>query len=173
MKAAILEQLNSPLVIKDIEIPSLAPGQVLVKLAYSGVCQSQLMEIKGKRGDDKFLPHLLGHEGSGVVMEIGESVTKVRPGDKVILGWIKGSGLNVNGAIYKSYDGKNVNSGGVTTFNEYSVVSENRCTILPGGVPMDIAVLFGCAIPTGAGIVMNTLKPYTGSSIAIWGLGGI
>lgn len=173
MKAAILGKLNAPLeVCEDIVLPQLLPGQVLVKVEYSGVCHSQLMESKGKRGEDGYLPHLLGHEGSGVVQSVGTGVVKVKKDDKVILGWIKGSGMDAGGVKY-TQNGRVVNAGAVTTFNEYAVVSENRCTPLPAGVPMDIAVLFGCALPTGAGIVMNTLKPHKDSMIAVIGLGGI
>lgn len=173
MKAAILEQLCSPLrVTRDLGIPPLKSGQLLVKLAYSGVCHSQLMEIHGKRGPDRYLPHLLGHEGSGVVIATGEGVNKVAKGDKVILGWIKGRGLDVAGSQYKS-GSQIVNAGAVTTFNEFAVVSENRCVLLPEGIPMDVAVLFGCAIPTGAGIITNTIQPAAGATIAIFGLGGI
>jgi S-(hydroxymethyl)glutathione dehydrogenase/alcohol dehydrogenase len=90
----------------------------------------------------------------------------------VILGWIKGNGLDGGGARYA--DGASIiNAGGVTTFNECAVVSENRVVPLPDGVPMDVGVLFGCAIPTGAGIVTNELRPVPGSTIAIFGLGGI
>lgn len=173
MKAAILQAVNTPLSIRsDIESPALRRGQVLVKLAYSGVCHSQLMEVRGKRGEDKYLPHLLGHEGSGIVVETGADVTKVRAGDRVVLGWIKGSGIEAGGAQYKCGD-ETFNAGGVTTFNEYAVVSENRCVKIPEGVPMDVAVLFGCAVLTGAGIVTNTVRPAPGSSVAIFGLGGI
>lgn len=173
LKAAILSTLDQPLdVVADLDAPSLRRGQVLVKLAYSGVCHSQLMEVRGKRGADAWLPHLLGHEGSGVVLEIGDGVSKVRVGDKVILGWIKGNGIEAGGAAY-SWKGQRVNAGGVTTFNEAAVVSENRLVVLPEGVPMDIAVLFGCAIPTGAGLVMNEIAPAPGASIAVFGLGGI
>jgi len=173
MRAAILKELNKPLnVLSNIEIPNLNKGQILVRLAYSGVCHSQLMEASGKRGEDRYLPHMLGHEGSGVVEEIGEGVTKVKKGDRVILGWIKGSGIDAGGTIYL-HDGEKINAGAVTTFSECAVVSENRCTILPEGIPMDVAVLFGCAVPTGAGIVTNTIQPAKGSTIAIFGLGGI
>ena len=173
MKAALLENLNKPLVIEtDIEIPPLKKGQVLVKLAYSGVCHSQIMEVEGKRGVDNYLPHMLGHEGSGIVIETGEYVTKLKSGDKVILGWIKGTGIDAGGTVYCQGD-KKINAGAVTTFSEYAVVSENRCTRLPEGIPMDIAVLFGCAVPTGAGIVTNMLQPETDSTIAVFGLGGI
>lgn len=173
MKAAVLYELGQPLQIAgNISVPALKRGQVLVRFAYSGVCHSQLMEARGMRGPDRFLPHLLGHEGSGFVEAIGQDVTKVRPGDGVIVGWIKGAGLDAGGTVYRR-DEEIINSGGVTTFSEYAVVSENRCVLLPEGLPMDVAVLFGCAIPTGAGIVMNTLEPAAGSSIAVFGLGGI
>lgn len=173
MKAAVLHNLNVPLTLfKDIELPILNRGQVLVKLAYSGVCHSQLMETRGKRGEDAYLPHLLGHEGSGIVVEVGSDVTKVQSGDTVVLGWIKGSGIDAGGVQYK-YLGGILNGGGVTTFNDYAIVSENRCVKVPDGVPMDIAALFGCAVLTGAGIIKNTVCPTKGSSIAIFGLGGI
>ena len=172
MKAAILRNTNQPLELRDIEFKPLQKGQVLVKLAYSGVCHSQVMEVRGKRGKDKWLPHLLGHEGTGCVVDIGESVTKVQKGDKVILGWIKSCGIEAEPASY-TYENEKINSGNVTTFNEYSIVSENRIVKLPKGIPMDIGVLFGCAIPTGAGIVMNEIVPRENSTIAIFGLGGI
>jgi S-(hydroxymethyl)glutathione dehydrogenase/alcohol dehydrogenase len=130
------------------------------------------MEVRGLRGEDKWLPHLLGHEGTGVVRKIGKDVTKVKVGDKVILGWIKGEGIQAEPAKY-NYKDITINSGNVTTFNEYSVVSENRLVKLPKGIPMDIGVLFGCAIPTGAGIILNEIKPTDNSTIAIFGLGGI
>jgi S-(hydroxymethyl)glutathione dehydrogenase/alcohol dehydrogenase len=175
MRAAVLTHLNKPLdIISGINCSAPQRGQVLVKLAYSGVCQSQLMEVRGRRGEDPYLPHLLGHEGSGQVISVGEGVHKVSPGDLVVLGWIKGSGLDSGGAQYHC-DGlaQTINAGGVTTFNEYALVSENRVVALPPGVPLDIAVLFGCAVPTGAGIITNDLRPVAGSSIAVFGLGGI
>jgi S-(hydroxymethyl)glutathione dehydrogenase / alcohol dehydrogenase len=171
-RAAILYELGKPLRIEELTIPPLKAGQVLVKLEYSGICRSQLMEVRGKRGVDHYLPHLLGHEGSGTVVEAGEGVTKVKPGDKVILGWIKGLGMDVTGPIYHK-DGRAINAGAVTTFTENSIVSENRCVPLPQGIPMDCAVLFGCALPTGLGIVTNQVKPEKGSSVALFGLGGI
>ncbi len=171
MKAAVL--YDNGLVVEDnIKIPKLNSGQVLVKVAYSGICRSQLMEIRGYRGVDKYLPHLLGHEGSGVVIEVGEKVTKVKPGNHVILTWIKGSGIEAGGSKYRKGE-VTINAGAVTTLNEYAVVSENRCIKLSKGIPLDVAVLFGCAIPTGAGIVFNEIDPKKGSNIAVFGLGGI
>lgn len=172
LTAAILEKLGEPLVIYKLDIPELKPGQVLVKVLYSGICHSQLMEARGKRGKDSYLPHMLGHEGSGVVIDVGEGVKKVKKGDRVILGWIKGKGADVPGTQYTSGN-KIINAGGITTFSNYSVISENRCVIKPKGIPDDVAVLFGCALPTGAGIVMHHVKPEPDTSLLILGLGGI
>ena len=173
MKAAILRECGKPLSIEEgIEIPALEKGQVLIKMAYSGVCRSQLMEVEGSRGQDKYLPHLLGHEGSGMVISTGQGVTKISEGDWVILGWIKGKGFNAQGAKFKKGN-ESINSGAVTTFSTYTIASENRLVPIPHGIPKDIAVLFGCALPTGAGIVLNEIKPKKGSSIAFIGLGGI
>lgn len=175
MRAAVLSRLGAPLdVVSGIRLTAPGRGQVLVKLAYSGVCHSQLMEARGQRGADPYLPHLLGHEGTGKVVEVGEGVTKVKADDLVILGWIKGAGLDGGGARYQcDCMTQPINGGGVTTFNEYALVSENRIVPLPDGVPLDIGVLFGCALPTGAGILTNDLRPPPGSSVAIFGLGGI
>ena len=103
MKAAILVELGKPLVIDEIELPqTLEVGQVLVKIHFSGICGSQLGEIDGAKGEDKFLPHLLGHEASGTVVEIGPGVKYVKPGDTVVLHWMKGSGLQSNTPHYKN-----------------------------------------------------------------------
>jgi S-(hydroxymethyl)glutathione dehydrogenase/alcohol dehydrogenase len=130
------------------------------------------MEVKGGRGPDPWLPHLLGHEGSGEVLAIGEGVTKVKPGDAVILGWLKGSGLEAPGARYR-YGDEIINSGRVTTFSTHTIVSENRVTLKPEGLPLDVAVLFGCALPTGAGMVLNQVQPLSGATVAVVGLGGV
>lgn len=173
MKAAVLRSLGHPLeVLSGLCWDAPRRGQVLVRLAYAGVCRSQLMEVRGRRGHDAYLPHLLGHEGSGQVVEVGPEVTKVKPGDFVVLGWIKGWGIEGGGTRYHR-GADEFNAGGVTTFNEFAIVSENRLVPLGDGVLLDVAVLFGCAVPTGAGIVLNEIKPAAGSTIAIFGLGGI
>jgi S-(hydroxymethyl)glutathione dehydrogenase/alcohol dehydrogenase len=170
--AAVLEEVGQPLVIKNIQLPTLLFGQVLVKVLFSGVCRSQVMEVRGYRGKDPWLPHLLGHEGSGIVLEVGEGVTKVKPNDEVILGWLKSDGLDVSGAIYRCGD-QVINSGKVTTFGNYTIVSESRLVLKPPSLPFDTAVLFGCALPTGAGMVLNELRPSVDKSVIILGLGGI
>jgi S-(hydroxymethyl)glutathione dehydrogenase/alcohol dehydrogenase len=172
-KAAVLVKTGSPLeIIEHIEVPKLADGQVLVKIFYSGVCHSQLMEASGARGEDKYLPHMLGHEATAQVLETGPSVTKVKLGDKVVLGWIKASGIDAGGTVYQSPLGK-INAGAVTTFSEISVVSENRCYLLPEQIGLREGVLLGCALPTGMGMVDNQINCQPHHSIGIFGLGGI
>lgn len=172
MNAAILYEINEPLKIEEIEIPKLDIGQVLVKLVTSGLCHTQVDNIRGKYGKDPYLPHLLGHEGSGIVESVGPGVTKVKPGDHVILSWIKGSGCNAQPPKYKK--GKQViNAGQITTFNEYTVASENRVTKMRDDMPFETASLIGCAVSTGLGAVFNESKIMPGSSVAVFGVGGI
>lgn len=173
VKCAVLYETGEKLNIEHLEIPKLKNGQVLVKILYSGVCRSQLNEIKAHKGPDKHLPHTLGHEASGIIQEIGEGVTKVVPGDYVILTWIKGEGMDVPFTSYQNENGETINSGAITTFNEMSVISENRVIKAPIELPPELAPLFGCAIPTGVGIIFNQLKVKRGDSIAIFGIGGI
>lgn len=171
-RAAILESLNAPLVLSEIESQPLECGQVLVKIHRSGICGAQLNEIAGTKGPDRFLPHLLGHEGGGVVAEIGLGVTCVKPGDHVVLHWRKGGGIHAPPAKYL-WNGRTVNSGWVTTFAEYSVVSENRLTPIPKDVPFEIAALMGCAVTTALGLINNLAQVKIGQSIAIFGCGGV
>ena|SRR3990167_1590269 len=174
MTAAVLVENNKPLkLFKNINIPMLKKGQVLVKMQYAGLCHSQLMEIEGKRGEDKYLPHMLGHEGVGTVVEIGEGVTKVKQNDEVILGWIKGEGLECASSLYQSICGTTINAGAVTTFSEYTIVSENRLIKKPPHTPSEFSVLYGCAVPTGLGMVLNKILPEENPSVIFLGLGGI
>jgi len=171
-KAAILTQLGKPLEMWELEIPALKPGQVLVKMAYSGLCHTQLNEVKGLKGEDKFIPHTLGHEGSGTVVAIGPGVTKVVEGDSVVLSWLKGKGMDVPSSQYQSLHGS-VNSGAISTFLEMAVVSENRVIPIPPEMPLKEAALLGCAIPTGAGVVRREMKLKTGQGFAVFGTGGV
>ena len=102
MQAAILVGQNKPLVVDQVELPNkLDFGQVLVKIHYSGICGSQLGEISGVKGPDAYLPHLLGHEGSGIVLQNGPNITKVKEGDHVVLHWRPGEGIEANPPKYK------------------------------------------------------------------------
>ena len=170
--AAVLVELGKPLELADLDVPALKPGQCHIEIAFSGVCHTQVGEARGHRGEDKFLPHCLGHEGSGYVREIGPGVTKVKPGDAVILSWIKASGLDVPGCVYE-WNGRKVNAGGITTFATFSVIAENRLTVISEGLSLRHAALIGCAVPTGAGVVFNTAQPRPGQSLVVFGVGGI
>ena len=125
----------------ELEIPGLKPGQVLVDIKYSGICQSQINEWRGRKGPDRFLPHALGHEGSGTVLQTGPNVSKVKNGDNVVITWIKGSGLDVPSCQYRSSD-RIFNSGAVSTFLTIAVISENRLVPV-SDIPMDVAALLG------------------------------
>ena len=170
--AAILVQQDAPLLLEEIEMPRLALGQVLVRILCSGICGSHLGEIAVVKGPDRFLPHLLGHEGTGMVLECGPGVRTVKPDDKVVLHWRKGAGLESTTPIYDSRIGK-VNAGWVTTFNEYAIVAENRVTAIPGDFDPHAAALFGCAVTTGFGVVNNNARLKIGQSVVIFGAGGI
>jgi S-(hydroxymethyl)glutathione dehydrogenase / alcohol dehydrogenase len=171
--AAVLREVGRGLDIQDVHRPELKRGQVLVKLSYSGVCRSQLMEVRGLRGEDRWLPHLLGHEGVGVVVEVGPGVIKVRDGDRVILGWIAGVGIDAPPPVFKSTQGETINAGPVTTFAQYSVVSENRVYLAPEGVSEKTAVLFGCALLTGMGMALREVNIGSDDQVLINGAGGV
>lgn len=171
--AAILSELNKPLVVDEVFLPDkIEFGQVLVKLHFSGICGSQIGEIEGRKGPDNYLPHLLGHEGSGIVMETGPGVSFVKPGDKVVLHWRKGNGIESVPPVY-IWNKKKLNAGWVTTFNEYAVVSENRVTAFSEEIPMDIVSLLGCAVTTGLGVVINDARLSLGESVVVLGAGGV
>jgi S-(hydroxymethyl)glutathione dehydrogenase/alcohol dehydrogenase len=171
-KAAILEKLNAPLVLDEIESQTLDVGQVLVRIHSSGICGAQLNEIAGTKGPDKFLPHLLGHEGGGIVVETGPGVTSVKAADHVVLHWRKGAGIHAKPGKYQ-WNGRAVNSGWVTTFSEYAVVSENRVTPIPKDLPFEIAALMGCAVTTALGLINNLAEVKIGQSVAVLGCGGV
>lgn len=173
MQAAVLVELGKPLALARVELPrSLAPGQVLVKVHYSGICGSQLGEIDGAKGEDAWLPHLLGHEGSGSVLEAGPGVRLVQAGDRVVLHWRKGPGIESETPRY-GWDGRTVNAGRVTTFNEYAIVSENRLTRIPADTDLEVATLLGCAVTTGFGVVQNNARLRIGESVVVYGAGGV
>jgi len=171
-RAAILWQSHKPLIIDDVEIPALKRGQVLVKVLYSGICRAQYNEMIALKGPDKFLPHLLGHEASGFVVDAGGGVTKVKKDDYVCLSWIKSKGLDALNSQYK-WGKRIVNAGAVTTFSDYTVVSENRVVKISKIFPPDISAIVGCAIATGCGIINNTLHAVRKSSVAVFGVGGV
>jgi len=171
-KAAVLIETGKPLELMELETPPLAEGQVLVEVAASGLCHTQLSEVRGRRGVDRFLPHVLGHEGAGTVLETGPGVSKVKPGDRVVLTWLKGSGIRVPGTKYQGPSGP-VNSGAISTFMSHTVTSESCLVPIPEDIPFAQAALLGCAVPTGAGMVVNTAGLREGQSVAVFGSGGV
>lgn len=171
-QAAILTRLGQPLELWELELPPLRPGQVLVDIVYSGVCHTQVLEARGRRGPDRYLPHCLGHEGVGVVAEVGPEVTKVKPGDRVVLTWIRGNGADVPSMVYPSARGP-VNSGAVCTFMRRTVTCESRVVAIGTYLPWHLAALLGCAVPTGAGAVLNTARVEAGQRVAVFGVGGV
>jgi len=171
--AAVLSKIGEPLTVEELTVPQPKAGQVLVDIAYSGVCRTQLNEIRGSKGEDRYLPHTLGHEGAGVVRQVGTGVEKVKAGDHVVLTWIKGRGADVASSQYKRDDGSAVNSGAVSTLMTQTIASENRLVKIAPQMPLREACLLGCAIPTGAGTVFNTARIAAGSSVAVFGVGGI
>ena len=173
MKAAVLVEINQPLIVAELQMPeALSYGQVHVDLRYSGICGAQINEIEGAKGPDKFLPHLLGHEGSGIVRRIGPGVKTVKPGDHVVLHWRPSSGLQAEPAKYL-WDGRAVNAGWVTTFNDEAIISENRLTVIPKDFDLGLAPLFGCAVTTAVGVINNDAQLKIGQSIVIFGIGGV
>ena len=143
MKAAYLNKLDSPLKISNnIKFKNLEYGQVLVKNYYTGICKSQIYEIYSGRDNKKYIPHLLGHEATGIVINKHTSVKKVKKGDRVILTWLKCKGVQSENPKY--YDKlKKINSGSVTTFSNFSIVSENRLLKLPKDISLRKGVILG------------------------------
>ena len=190
-RAAVTYEYNAPLVIEELELDPPGPGEVLIKMAGSGVCHSDLREWRGEwqgsgNGD---LPLVLGHEGSAVVQEVGPGVTSLEPGTPAVLSFhpncgqcyycIRGrSNLCENpkyppdSKLHKGSQRINCYSG-LSTFAAHAVVSQEAVIPIPDDVPLDKASLVGCAVPTGVGAVLNTAKVGGGESVAVFGTGGV
>jgi len=174
LRAAILREIGKPLSVENLSFSSgLGVGQVLVRVKASGICGAQLGEISGSKGPDKYLPHLLGHEGGGIVEAVGPGVTKVKADDHVVLHWRKGSGIEAAPPQYIDRNDQIVGGGWVTTFNDLAIVSENRVTPIDKRVDFAVAALLGCGVTTGLGLVNNEAQLKIGQSIAVAGVGGV
>jgi len=172
MKAAVLTHINQPLTLSEVELGNLTSGHVLVKILVSGICGAQLQEISGNKGNAAFVPHLLGHEACGIVEDIAPDVTTVKKGDKVVMHWRKGDGIEADFPVY-ILDGKAMPSGKVTTFSEYSIVSENRVTAVPLETPNDFCALLGCGLSTALGTIIHEARVMPGQSVMVVGFGGL
>ena len=141
-------------------------------MEYSSICVVRSVEIDGIKGKDLFIPHLLGHEGVGKVMRVGEGVKTVSEGDLVILHWKVGEGLQSENPEY-FYKRKKINAGPITTFSEMTIVSENRVSKIHTKLNKKILPLLGCCIPTAFGAVENNAKLKLFEKVIIFGAGGV
>ncbi len=194
-RACLLESKNSPLVIKEIGLLPPKEKEVLVRLVGAGLCRSDLNAIEGHTRYD--MPLVLGHEGVGIVVEIGPSVTTVAPGDRVILSWAaycgeclfckkgetqlchtvawpRGSGKLPDWSTrFRDGDKEVFHFNGVSSFSEYTVLYETGCVKIDNDIPDGIAAVLGCSVVTGVGAVLNTAKPPAGSTCMVVGAGSV
>jgi len=179
-KAAILTQINAPLEIWELEHcatsfeKTCGPGQVRVSMNLSGICGAQLMEISGTKNPEAPVPRLIGHEGSGIVREVGAGVSVQMLGKKVVCHWRKGDGAEAfMPARYDTKDGNTVGGGHITTLTESAVISRNRVTEVDDDVPDELCALRGCGLSTALGTIEQEAKLKFGESILIIGCGGV
>lgn len=186
MKAAVLWERRSPLVIEEVEIADPAPGEARVRILASGVCHSDLHHIQ--RDTYLVLPAVLGHEGAGVVEAVGPGVTQVKPGDRVIIAFGSKCGecyfcrrgldhlcekpLPTNVRLRKGEQPLTPLLG-VGSFAEYANVDATNLVPIPDEMPIDRAALIACGVTTGIGAATKTVKVEPGSSVAVIGIGGV
>lgn len=189
VRAAVLPAVNAPLEIAEIHLPEPGPGQVRVRLAAAGVCHSDLSLSNGTMRVPT--PCVLGHEGAGTVVSVGEGVTEVAPGDGVVLNWapscgschacslgevwLCGTALAGAADVYATRpDGTELHPGlNVAAFAEETVVAANCVLPAPDGVPLAEAALLGCAVLTGYGAIHHSARVRQGESVAVFGVGGV
>jgi S-(hydroxymethyl)glutathione dehydrogenase/alcohol dehydrogenase len=190
VRAAVLPAVGAPLEIADIDLPAPGPGQVRVRLAAAGVCHSDLSLSNGTMRVP--VPAVLGHEGAGTVVAVGEGVAHVSPGDSVVLNWAPSCGTchactlgevwlcanALNGAAdvyaHRASDGSDLHPGlNVAAFAEETVVSAACVLPVPEGIPLTDAALLGCAVLTGYGAVHHSAQVRPGETVAVFGVGGV
>jgi alcohol dehydrogenase len=203
IRAVVLNEMGSkapyahskPLKIETIELDPPGPGEVLVKIAAAGLCHSDLSVIEGNR--PRPMPMALGHEAAGVVEEVGPGVDDLRKGDHVVMVFVpscghclpcsegrpalcepgaaaNGAGTLLSGGKRLHRNGQDINHHlGVSGFAEYATISRRSCVKVDRELPLDEAALFGCAVLTGVGAVINTAKVPAGTTVAVVGLGGV
>jgi alcohol dehydrogenase len=203
MKAAILNEMgrsrpyanSKPLVVEDVHLDPPGPGELLIKIKATGLCHSDLSVINGDR--PRPMPMILGHEAAGEVEECGAGVTDLKPGDQVVLAFVpscgsclpcmegrpglcepgaraNGAGTLLSGARRLTFHQEPIyHHIGVSGYAEYAVVSRRSAIKVDSSLPAHEAALFGCAVLTGVGAVINTAKVPAGSSVAVVGLGGV
>ncbi|SDB68193.1 zinc-dependent alcohol dehydrogenase family protein [Belnapia rosea] len=187
---------STPLVVEEVELEGPGPGEVLIEIAAAGLCHSDLSAIEGLR--PRPLPVVIGHEGAGIVRECGEGVTDLKPDDHVVTVFVsscgvcrqcvrgrpnicpsgfaaRSAGTLISGARrIRRLNGESVNHGsGLSLFAQYAVVARRSMVRIDRSIPLDDAAIFGCAVMTGAGAVLNTAGMRAGDTIAVVGLGGV
>jgi S-(hydroxymethyl)glutathione dehydrogenase / alcohol dehydrogenase len=192
-RAALLHEVGQPLVVQEVDLAEPGVGEVLVRVAAAGVCHSDLHYMKGEWAIPK--PAVLGHEGSGIVERVGPGVTRVKPGDHCVLifrpncgvcyhctigrpalctGRVSAPGTMFDGTTRLSLDGRPVyHLARVACFAEHAVLAEEQLLPIPKEIPLDRAALVGCAVMTGVGAAMNTVRVEPGSSTVVIGCGGV
>lgn len=195
-RAAILDAVGSALVVEDVELDPPGAREVRVRIEASGVCHSDWNVVTGASFTP--LPAVLGHEGAGTVIDVGESVTSLQPGDQVVLSWLPSCGrcracqqgrlalcevatalmgegsLPTGGRRLRRGDGSPLQHYSyLSTFAEHAVVAESCCVKLEPGTDLEVAALVGCAVMTGVGAVLNRARVEAGASVAVIGAGGV
>ncbi|RMC37195.1 S-(hydroxymethyl)glutathione dehydrogenase/class III alcohol dehydrogenase [Paracoccus alkanivorans] len=195
-RAAIAWEPNRPLEIEEIDLEGPKAGEVLVRIVTTSLCHTDMFTLSGRDPEGLF-PAVLGHEGVGIVQEVGRGVTSVKPGDHVIplytpedpnCPYIKsgktnlcqtirktqGQGVMPDGTSRFSYKGKMIHHYmGTSTFSEYTVLPEIAVARISKEAPLAKASVMGCAVPTGIGAVRNTAKVEPGATVAVFGLGAV
>lgn len=188
---------SHPLVVEEITLAPPGPDDVLVEIAAAGLCHSDLSAINGSR--IRTLPAVVGHECSGIVKEVGSNVTELKADDHVVMAFVSSCGCcefcqdgraNLCGSSWESRKNGTLQGGrryierardnavlnhysGISAFAEYAVVSKNSLVKIDSSIPLEDASIFGCAVLTGVGAVVNTAKIALGSTVAVVGLGGV
>ena len=195
-RAAVAWEAGKPLTIEQVDLEGPKAGEVLVRIVATGVCHTDAFTLSGADPEGMF-PVILGHEGGGIVEEVGAGVTSVKPGDHVIplytpecgeckfcksgrtnlcqkIRLTQGKGVMPDGTSRFSINGKPVlHYMGCSTFSEHTVLPEISLAKINPKAPLDKVCLLGCGITTGIGAVLNTAKVTPGSTVAVFGLGGI
>jgi len=187
---------SRPLVVEELELEPPGPGEALIEIVAAGLCHSDLSVIDGSR--PRPMPMVLGHEASGIVAEVGAGVQDLKPGDHVVFSFVpmcgrcaqcavgrpalceRGAQANGRGTLlggarrFHARDGAALNHHlGVSAFSRYTVSARESLIAIPAEVPLEKAALFGCAVMTGVGAVVNTARVEAGARVAVFGLGGV
>ena len=189
MRGAVLHEYRSPLKIEELDLNDPGPGEVLVKMMASGVCHSDWHVVKGEWGHQD-VPSVLGHEGAGIVESLGPGVSHLKPGDHVVLAWKNNCGLcemcqkgwpNLcprsrtpsSKPVLRGTDVEINQLAGLGTFGSYTVVPEGAAVRIDEDIPFPQASLVGCGVTTGVGAAINTARVQPGSTVAVFGCGGV